>query len=465
MGAFNTKFDFFYFSVIMVKGLRPQLGSSFASMKSFKALKQTSFDRGKTMKKTNDEKKKLKKRKKPYNIFLYRLVQFLAWFVAIFAFKRKFIRNEIKKKKGPFVIIANHEAALDFVNLIGATSTPLSFVISNAFYNTLPFKSIVKRLGMIPKQQFQTSLKDLGAMRSTIKNGQILVIYPAGLMCEDGNPTPIPVTTYQFLKWLDTDVYVAKTIGTYFSMPKWAKKGIRRGRTYIDIYKLFDRETLKDMPLEEVKTKTNDALNFDAYLEQEYLKIKYKSNDNIEGLENVLYACPNCKGEFTIRTKKKKTIYCVQCGFEETSDKYAFLHNKKGVGEEVRHVSLWSRMIYSSLKERVLKGRVKNLTTMARVQMIDPKKHKYKDAGRARITLTPDKLCINGVLNGEEIDLAMPTARFPSLPFKPGRYFEIQHGDVSYRCFPTKPLVVMKWVNLVKIYYELKTEKAEEQQT
>ena len=410
------------------------------------------------MKKQDNKKKKTKKSKQ--NIFLYRVVQFLSWFVAIFAFKRRFLRNEIKGKKGPFVIIANHEAALDFVNLIGATRTPLSFVISNSFYNTLPFKSVVSRLGMIPKQQFQTSLRDLGAMRSTIKEGRILVIYPAGLMCEDGHSTPIPAATYEFLKWLNTDVYVAKTIGTYFSMPKWAK-GIRVGRTFIDIYKLFDRDDLHDMPLDEVKAKTSEALDFDAYLEQENLKIKYRKNDNIKGLENVLYVCPNCMGEFTMRTKKKKTIYCVQCGFEETSDKYAFLHNKKGVGEEVRHVSVWSRMIYNSLKEKVEDGKIKKITTMARVQTIDPKKHKYLDAGKARITLTPDTLSINGVINGEEIDLSMPTISFPSLPFKPGRNFEIQHGDISYRCFPQKPLVVMKWVNLVKIFYEIQTAKKE----
>ena len=410
--------------------------------------------------KKNNNKKKTNKIKQ--NIFLYRIVRFLAWFVAIFAFKRKFLRNEIKGKKGPFVIIANHEAALDFVNLIGATRTPLSFVISNSFYNTLPFKSVVSRLGMIPKQQFQTSLRDLGAMRSTIKDGKILVIYPAGLMCEDGQSTPIPAATYEFLKWLNTDVYVAKTIGTYFSMPKWAK-GIRRGRTYIDIYKLFDKDELREMPLEEVKEKTSEALDFDAYLEQERLRIKYSKNDNIEGLEKVLYVCPHCMGEFTMRTKKKKTIYCVQCGFEETSDKYAFLHNKKGVGKEVRHVSAWSRMIYNNLKERVEKGNIKKLTTMARIQLIDPKKHKYRNAGRARITLTPDNLCINGVIKGNNVDLVMPTSSFPSLPFKPGRNFEIQHGDISYRCFPQKPLVVMKWVNLVKIYYELKTQKNETQ--
>lgn len=413
----------------------------------------------------NAKKKEIKaksaKTKTPkQSIFLYRIVQFLAWFVAVFAFKRRFIRNEIKKKKGPYIIIANHEAALDFVNLIGATRTPLSFVISNAFYNTLPFKGIVSRLGMIPKQQFRTSLRDLSAMRSIIKNGKVLVIYPAGLMCEDGNSTPIPAATYEFLKWIDTDVYVAKTMGTYFAMPKWAK-GIRRGRTYIDIYKLFDRESLKEMPLEEVKEKTKAALDFDAYLEQEQLRVKYSRNDNLKGLENVLYVCPNCNGEFTTRIKKKNTICCVQCGFEEKSDKYAFLHNEKGLGKEVRHVSVWSKMIYDGLKDDVLRGEVKALKTMARIQTVDPKKHKYVDTGSALITLNRDLLTLSGTVNGKPLGLSFPTSSFPTLPFKPGKYFEIQTCDFSYRCFPKKPLTVMKWVNLVKIFYEIKTEQTQ----
>lgn len=407
----------------------------------------------------NKNQSKSKKKKRTYNKFLYGFVRFLSWFIAKFAFKRRFLRNEIKGKKGPFVIIANHEAALDFVNLIGATKEHLSFVISNSFYNTLPFKGVVSKLGMIPKQQFQTTLRDLGTMRSTLKNDGILVIYPAGLMCEDGLSTPIPPTTYEFLRWLNNDVYVAKITGTYFSMPKWSK-GIRRGRTYIDIYKLFDKEALVGMPVEEIKAKTTEALDFDAYLEQEKLKIKYSHNSNIEGLENVLYACPNCMGEFTIRTKKKKTIYCVQCGFEEKSDKYALLHNKAGIGDEVRLVSAWSKMIYNNLKEKVKNGKIKKLFTKANIQLIDPKKHKYCDAGSAEITITPDTLSIMGIINGEDVNLNMPSSSFPSLPFKPGKYFEIQHGDTSYRCFPKKPLTVMKWVNLVKIYYELKNEEA-----
>ena len=255
------------------------------------------------------KKKKGKGTKRNFCRFYYSIVRTLAWFVAIFAFRRKIRRNEIRGKKGPYLIIANHEASLDFVNLIGATREPLHFVISQAFYNTLPCKWFSSRIGLIPKQQFQTTLKNIHQMKQVIADGEILVIYPAGLMCEDGRSTPIPAATYKFIQWLKTDVYVAKTSGTYFSMPKWAK-GIRVGRTYLDVYRLFDKDELAATDEATLKERIDSALAFDAYREQEENLVKYKSGDNIMGLENVLYMCPHCLTEFSMRTRARNTIYC-----------------------------------------------------------------------------------------------------------------------------------------------------------
>ena len=178
------------------------------------------------------------------NLLIYRAAQFVSGCVSTLVFHRKMLRNEIRHIKGPFVVIANHQCAYDFVNLIGATDRPMSFVLSNSFYHSLPIQGILDRLGVIPKQQFQTSIREMRKIRSVIEHGQPLVIYPAGLMCEDGLSTPIPPATYKFLKWLGVDVYVARTSGAYFAMPKWTK-GFRPGRTYMDIYKLFSKEELE----------------------------------------------------------------------------------------------------------------------------------------------------------------------------------------------------------------------------
>lgn len=388
------------------------------------------------------------------NIVLYRLAQGVSFVLAKLVFKRKYIRNELKNADGPLVVIANHEAALDFVNIIGATNRPMSFVISNSFYNSLPVNGILNKLAVIPKQQFQTSVHDMKKIKSVIDNGEILVIYPAGLMCEDGISTPIPRATYKFLKWLGADVYVARTDGTYFVMPKWTK-GLRAGETYMDIYKLFSKEQLKKLKIPEIKEKVEEALLFDAYDEQERLLVKYKDNDNVEGLENVLYMCPECGGEFSMQVKDKSSLYCTECGFRETSDEFAFLHNTGYTGREIRHVSEWSRLIYSRLKEKIEADHSYSITAETKIHMIDFKKHKFAEVGFGKISLSKHSFDLSGIINGEEVSLSVNPAGIPTLPFSPGRHLEIQHGEDIYRCVLSDGRMVMKFINALKIFYEL----------
>lgn len=387
------------------------------------------------------------------DLLLYRAAQLVASAFAAAVFKTKMHRNEIKDAQGPYVVIANHQAAYDFANLIGATKRPLSFVISNSFYNSLPITGVLKKLGVIPKQQFQTSVSDMKRIKSVIENGESLVIYPAGLMCEDGVSTPIPQATYKFLKWLDADVYVARASGTYFTMPKWTK-GFRPGRTHMDIYKLFDRAELKKLSVKQIKAKTDEAILFDAYREQETLLAKYADNANIEGLENVLYACPSCGAEFTMKVRDKSVIYCTECGYAEESDEYGFLHNK-GAGEEIRYVSDWSRLIFERHKQTLCNDPDYTISAKTRIYMLDYDKHKFTWVGFGTVSLNRNEFKLTGRLNGDCVDLSIPSAKIPTLPFKPGKYLELQKGSDIYRCVLDDGKLVMKFINTVKAFFEL----------
>ena len=390
--------------------------------------------------------------KKP-NMLIYRLTQGASFIAERILFRRKFMRNELRGKKGPIVVIANHQAALDFMSLIGATREPMTFVISNSFYSTLPLKRAMDKIGVIPKQQFQTSLKDMHMMKAVIDEGKILVIYPAGLMCEDGLSTPLPEATSRFLQWMHADVYMAKTCGTYFCTPKWSKKR-RRGRTYLDVYKLFSADELSTTPPEELREKMEDALLFDAYREQEKLKVAYKGGDNVEGLENVLYVCPNCRQELKIYTNGS-TIGCSACGFAEESDKYGFLHKKGDTGTEIRYVSDWSRMIYDDLKARIRGGENITLSSRTKFMTVNKKKNKFTDAGSGTLTYRDGHLYLEGRLHGEDFELDVAANTFASLPFKPGKHIEVQNGNDIYRCVLEDGRLAMKFINLIKINYEL----------
>ena len=381
----------------------------------------------------------------------YRVAQVASWFAATFLFGRRIQRNEIKGQKGPFVVLANHQCALDFVNLIGLRAKPMSFVISRSIFCSLPISGFLARMGVIPKQQFQTTVRDMKRMKAVIDRGETLVIYPAGLMCEDGLSTPIPEATYKFLKWLDVDVYVARTRGSYFVMPKWTT-GFRPGRTYMDVYKLFDRQELRGLELDAVRQRTRGALLFDAYREQQELRIPYRGGRKLRGLEQVLYQCPHCHREFTMASPEDTCLRCNACGYEVESDRYGLLQNKKGLGPALTCVSDWSRLILQALKEKVRTGEETGLAAPVTLGILEPETGKFRDGGRAVLTLTEGKCHLLGAFPGGERAVSM--VGVPTLPFSPGKYLEIQDGETIYRCCPEDGRLVMKFINLVKIFYE-----------
>ena len=389
----------------------------------------------------------------------YRIAQGICWVVSKAVFGNKVLRNEIKGKQGPFVVIANHQCAYDFVNLICASSRPMSFVISKSFFSSLPIKGFLEKMGVIPKQQFQTTVKDMKCMKSVIDNGQPLVIYPAGLMCEDGLSTPIPGATYKFLKWLGVDVYVARSYGSYFVMPKWTS-GMRPGRTFIDIYKLIDKDDLAQMDLQTIQRLTDEALLYDAYREQDENPQRYAKNSQINGLEQVLYQCPHCRDEFAMRVVGSSTLHCTACGYEARCDEYGFLHNDAGIGPDIRYISDWSRRIHDDLKRKIQQLPEISLTSDCTFRMISKDKPKFVEVGNGSITLQNGAFHITGIIHGEAVDLQVPITNVPTLPFSPGKYLEIQDGCTIYRCVLDDGKLVMKFINMVKIFYELRCEEA-----
>ena len=130
------------------------------------------------------------------------------------------------------------------------------------------------------------------------------------------------------------------------------------------------------MDISEIREKTQQALLFDAYREQEQMLVKYQKGDQIQGLEHVLYRCPNCSKEFSIAVKDGNTLYCQSCGYSQTADIYGFLHKNGEIGPEIRYVSDWSRLIYQAEKEKLSQGVDTILSAKTAIHMLVPQKKK-----------------------------------------------------------------------------------------
>ena len=112
-------------------------------------------------------------------------------------------------------------------------------------------------------------------------------------------------------------------------------------------------------------------------------------------------------------------------------------------------------MIYDSLKEQIKLDLDATLESNAKIHMIDYNKHAFVEVGFGKVSLCRQHFLIDGQINGESVTLKFPIINIPCLPFEPGKYLEIQHGQDIYRCVLEDGRLVMKYINMIKIFYEL----------
>lgn len=392
--------------------------------------------------------------KKP-NPLVYGALRLISRALCKFYFRMRVVRNELKGSSGRRILIANHEAAMDFLTAYAVAPAKTHAVTSRSIMHSMPLLPLMKACGILEKNQFQTSVMDLKRMRAVLDHDGVLLFYPAGLMTESGMSTPIPLATGKSLKWFNADVYMLKIHGTYLSQPKWSKV-IRRGRLTLDIYKLASREELAALSNEEAARLVEAHMAFDAYRYNDTHRIPYQNGDHIQGLENVLYQCPACGGEFTMEAVSKNTLACSACGYTVQSDVYGMLTAQGGRETIFRYPSDWHSHIENNVRRSIQRQPDYRLETQATILQINEKRHRFEPVGHGTVTLKPEGFHIDGVLRDQPFRKQIPTDAFPMLPFKPGKCFEIQQGAEIYRIQPENGRVVMKWILTLKTAYQLR---------
>ena len=390
---------------------------------------------------------------KKINPLIFYPVKFISKLFCKFALNLKITGNEFKSDGRKKIIIFNHESVYDFMVAYSVVPKKMHLVASNAFVRTLPFQSGVKSCGIIGKNQFSTSISDMKKMKAVLDDNNVLGLFPAGLMPEAGVATPTPLATAKTLKWFGVDIYVCKIRGTYFVKPKWSKI-FRKGKSFANLYRLATAEEFSSLSQEESSNLIEKHVYFDAYRNNLEDKTEYKNGDNIEGLENVLYKCPNCGSEYTI-SSNKNVLTCSNCGYSVKSNKLGLLHINSNFHLHFSLVSDWHAFIEKSVYEKIKSTPEYYLSTKAKIHKINDKKHKFEEVGYGEVTLDKSNFTIDGVLFNKPFKKEIFAGNFPILPFVPGKRFEIQDGNDIYRIYPEKPERAMEFIFAVKSIFKL----------
>ena len=310
-------------------------------------------ERKNSVEKTNKKSKKTKKYTPP-NRIIFGIARLISKFLCKFVYRVRIVRNELEGKNGRCVIISNHESIIDVLPAYTVVPPKTHFVVSKAMMQSMPIAPLMERCGAIGKNQFQTSVLDMRRMKSVLDHDEPLMLYPAGLMTESGASTPIPIATAKALKWFKSDIYVSRVNGTYLTNPKWAKVK-RRGRIDIEVYKLASADEFAALSDEEAAQLVEEHLSFDAYRYNDEKRVYYKNGDNLQGLESVLYKCPVCQSEFTVKVLGKNKLTCTECGYTVRSDNYGILSLVGGGDLIYKYPSDWhayiEETVYNFVKE------------------------------------------------------------------------------------------------------------------
>ena len=445
--------------------------------------------------------------KKP-NAFLYFIAYILAYPFLKITFRLKVNRSCFNPPKGPFIVLANHESFIDFL-LVMLAFYPyrLNAVAAQKYFNFRPLNWLLPIMGAIPKYLFETDMRAVLSIMRVIKRGDQLLIFPEGRDSVHGPYMGMIKSTGKLIKKLEVPVVSCNIEGSYNCAPFW-RKGFRRGRIRVTFANLFSAEDVQRLTVDEINDRIDarlsgaDAMPAQALsLDGKALSVDklpegksssadkpsedkpssaesppegkpsssdkpltlFKAKKLVEGLENILYYCPCCHSEFTLKTADN-IISCTTCGITATMDRSSVFSagrvgvvcreaavsgQETGSGEGVvgkqdagsgadafpKTVSDWytTQVLYE--KQRLEEG-VDLVRTEVLVSMPLDRGRGFAIRGQGELRLDSKGWHFDGEIAGENTQLLFPINTVPVVPFEPNYSIQICKGKDFYDFLP-----------------------------
>ncbi|MBO4903321.1 MAG: hypothetical protein J5518_11050 [Lachnospiraceae bacterium] len=262
-------------------------------------------------------------------------------------------KTDVEGLKPPFVLLCNHNAFMDFkVATKAIFPWRANYVV--AIDGFIGREKLLRDVGCICKRKFTNDTMLVRQLMQTIKNGDVAVIYPEARYSLCGTTAVLPGSLGKLCKLLGVPVVTLICHGHHVNSPFWNLHDRKVKPTEAEFTRLFDTETLKNTPVEEVNARITEALRYDDFAWQKERGIKVKYERRAEGLHKVLYQCAACGSEF--RMGAKGTILkCEACGKEWEMTELGELRALSGE-TEFSHIPDWYEWERENVRREVEAG-------------------------------------------------------------------------------------------------------------
>ncbi|NTV90673.1 MAG: 1-acyl-sn-glycerol-3-phosphate acyltransferase [Clostridiales bacterium] len=360
--------------------------------------------------------------------------------------KRQKIKSTLKEKiKPPFIIIGNHTSFYDFVYSIRAFYPQrINYVVARKYFHFPWLGGLLKLSRAIPKSLYQADLNSVIGMLHVLREGGIVGIFPEGQISTHGVTLENGDSTAKLIKKAGVPVVRILTGGAYLKDPPWAKfhrKGIIESK--VDL--ILSREQIEASDIDTLAKVMDDSLFIDAFAWQRETGNLYNGKNLAHGLENILYICPRCHGEFTFLTAGDRII-CDSCKLEAIYGNDAHLHwNEEAY---FLHVGEWCLWQAEQEKNRI-HGTVEYfITEPVELAMFKQSGRGTEPVGRGNWSASRKGYSYQGSLRGEAVQLFFPVSATRYFPFDAGQNFQIYDKNLLYEFRPENPVFCMKAANI-----------------
>ena len=362
-------------------------------------------------------------------------------------------KNNVGKLERPSIVLCNHGSFIDFVyaGRMLRKEKP-HFVTARLYSYHKKLYKIMKKVGCIPKSMFSADLENAKGCMRVLGHGKVLALLPEARLSTVGKFEDIQPSTYKFLKRANVPLYIINLRGDYLANPKWGDGARKGGFVEIELNHLLSAQEVAEMSLDELQTRVEAAISYDefAWLETKP-DIKYRKKTLAEGLQNILYICPNCGGRYALNTKNHD-IFCEKCGEKwSIDDRYAFVEEKP-----FKNFADWYAWQVEETKKEIINSEDYRLESKVELR------HGSKDgksftrhAGEGVCTLTKAGLRYCGSEDGQEIEKFFPLSQIYRLLFGAGENFEIYEGKEIWYFRPEEKRSCVTWYVVSGLLKEL----------
>jgi len=335
-----------------------------------------------------------------------KIVEFIAApFYLLFNKGHVKVDKEVKKIKGPYLILATHASFMDFPQIVcGLMPRTTGWVMSVEEFRRGNF--LMGGIGGMPKIKFTHDIVTAKHIMYYVKKlKHTCTIFPEARFEFAGVNERLDGALGKLCKVLGVPLVMCMSNGNFLNSPQWSKHPYRKIRQEANIYQLCSKQEVETSSAEQIQEKIEKAFIKDEYKWQVDNNLHVKCKERAKGLHKILYKCPVCNKEFEMDSAGVH-LWCNECGAKWEMDTLSRLH---GVNTDkgFSHIPDWYRWERAEVKKEVENGTY-HFEDDIRIEDYYNNKVKCIEVGNGHVVHDKNGFTITGEVDGQPFSINKP---------------------------------------------------------